>query len=270
VNSSTVLHHRLDQPVLTGAILFSEEATVLTRGNRKLGNNRIWTFTLPSGTTTTCPGMTPTCQKHCYAIALERFRITAAARYQQNLAFTQRRDFAPRMRAFLIAHAVRVVRVHCGGDFYSPRYARAWWRIMRRSPGVQFYFYTRVWTVASIKPVIDQMAELPNCRVWYSVDRDTGVPSDVPTRVRLAWLATTPDDRPPAEAHLVFRIRLLRSLPAPIDGPAVCPTETPRMGNRAVTCERCGHCWRPNPNSRIPLSLINPMTEGTPSALSTN
>ena len=79
---------------------------MLTRGNRKLGGNRIWTFTLPSGTPETCTGMTTTCQNHCYAIALERFRPAAAARYQLNLALAQRRDFAARMRAFLVAHAV--------------------------------------------------------------------------------------------------------------------------------------------------------------------
>ncbi|MCE9563917.1 MAG: hypothetical protein K8U57_17890 [Planctomycetes bacterium] len=239
---------------------------MLTRGNRKLGSNRIWTFTLPSGTTETCPGMTPTCQKHCYAIALERFRPVATARYRRNLALTQRRNFARRMQAFLVAHAVRIVRVHVGGDFTSLRYARAWWHIMKRSSSVQFYFYTRVWTVPTIKPVIDRMAELPNCRVWYSVDRDTGVPTDVPARVRLAWLATTPEDRPPAEAHLIFRVRRLRSLPVPLSGPPVCPTETPRTGKPVVTCERCGHCWRPNPTTRIPLSLINPVPEGEPSA----
>ncbi|MCE9564273.1 MAG: hypothetical protein K8U57_19695 [Planctomycetes bacterium] len=239
---------------------------MLTRGNRKLGRNRIWSFTLPSGTPDTCPGITPTCQRHCYATALEQFRPTAAARYQQNLALTQRRDFATRMRAFLVAHAVRVVRVHVGGDFTSERYASAWCRVIRKSPGVQFYFYTRAWRVAEIKRVIDRMAELPNCRAWYSVDRDTGIPTDVPERVRLAWLATAPDDRPPPEVHLVFRIRRLRSLPVPSDGPTICPTETPRSSERAVTCERCGHCWRPSPGGRTPLTLVYPAQEEVPSA----
>jgi hypothetical protein len=196
---------------------------------------------------------------------MERYRPTAAARYRRNLLHSRRRAFARQVQAFLIAHAVRIVRVHVGGDFASPHYARAWLRIMSKSPRVQFYFYTRAWSVPEIKHVIDQMAQLPNCRAWYSVDRDTGIPTEVPARVRLAWLATTTDDRPPANTHLVFRIRRLRSLPMQADSPPVCPTEIPTGGNRLVTCERCGFCWRSDPDRRS-LPLVSATPESNPSA----
>jgi len=241
---------------------------MLSRGNRKLGNSRIWSFSLPSGTPETCPGMTPTCRTHCYAVAMARYRPAAAVRYQRNLQLSRRRDFAKQVRACLIANAVRIVRVHVGGDFTSRRYARAWFRIMRGSPRVQFYFYTRAWRVLDIKPVIDQMAELPNCRVWYSLDRDTGIPTEVPPHVRLAWLATSAEDQPPIITHLVFRVRRLRSMPVEPDSPPVCPTEIPSRGNHAMTCERCGHCWRPNPNTRVSLPLCN--TTSTVSQASPN
>jgi len=236
---------------------------MLTRGNHKLGNTRIWSFSLPSGTLETCPGMTPTCRVHCYAVATERYLPAAARRYQQNLLLSRRPDFARQVRAFLIAHSIRIVRVHVGGDFASPRYARAWFRIMRKSPRVQFFFYTRAWRVPAIKPIINQMAQLPNCRAWYSVDRDTGIPTEVPPRVRLAWLMTTPEDRPPADSHLVFRIRRLRSMPVDFDSPPVCPTDLPSHGNRKMTCERCGHCWRPNPTNRmsLPVSALPVLAE---------
>jgi hypothetical protein len=230
---------------------------MLTCGNRKLGDKHIWSFSLPSGTPETCPGMTPTCRAHCYAVAMERYRTTAAVRYRENLRLSRGRDFARRVRAFIVAHAIRVVRVHCGGDFYAPRYARAWFRIMRRSPRVLFFFYTRSWSIPGVKRIIDRMAALPNCRAWYSVDRDTGMPTDIPPRVRLAWLATTSEDRPPANTHLVFRIRRLRSIPVADQSPPVCPTELPANGSRVVTCERCGHCWRPNPSDRMPLLLLS-------------
>ena len=167
---------------------------MLTPGNRKLGGRRIWGFGLPSGTPDVCPGMSAVCQTHCYAVAVERYRPTAAAAYRRNLARSRRRDFVVRLRAFLIAHAVAVVRVHTGGDFYRRGYARKWLRVMGRSPRVTFYFYTRSWRVPAIRSVIEQMADLPNCVVWYSCDRDTGVPAAVPARVRLAWLATADDD----------------------------------------------------------------------------
>ena len=231
---------------------------MLTPGNHKLGGRLIWGFGLPSGTPDTCPGLSIACQSHCYAIAVERYRPAAAARYRANLILSRRRDFVRRVRAHLIAHGVRVVRVHTGGDFYSVRYALKWLAIMRRSPRVRFYFYTRSWRVSAIKTVIDQMAALPNCRTWFSCDRDTGMPTSVPPQVRLAWLMTEPTDLPPQGTALVFRIRRLRRRPEPTSGPCVCPAEDGVVRTRPVTCERCGLCWRPTPAARVPLTVIEP------------
>lgn len=230
---------------------------MLTPGNRKLGGRLIWGFALPSGAAAACPGMTALCRTHCYAAAFERYRPAAAARYRANLALSRRRAFARRVRAFLVAHAVRVVRVHVGGDFYSARYARKWLRVMRRSPRVRFYFYTRSWRVPGIKAVVDRMAALPNCRAWYSVDRDTGVPAGVPPRVRVAWLMADPADAPPPGTDLVFRVRRLRRHVEPTAGPCVCPAEDGVVRARPTTCERCGLCWRPLPAGRVPLPVLD-------------
>ena len=177
---------------------------MLTRGNHKLGGSRIWGFGLPSGTPATCPGMSPVCQTHCYAIALERYRPTANTLYRRNLALVRRRDFVRRVRAFLLLHNVRVVRIHVGGDFFSVGYARKWLRVMRQSHRTRFYFYTRSWRVPGIKTVIDRMADLRNCRVWYSADRETGVPAEVPARVRVAWLMGDATDLPPSNTCLLY------------------------------------------------------------------
>lgn len=244
---------------------------MLTAGNRKLGGHLIWGFGLPSGTPDVCPGMSPVCRADCYAAAVERYRATAAARYRANLALSRRRGFVRRVRAFLTAHAVRVVRVHTGGDFYSVRYARKWLEIVRRSPRTKFYFYSRSWRVPAVKEVIDRMAAEPNCRAWYSVDRYTGVPACVPPRVRVAWLMTAPDEVPPPGVHLVFRVRRLRSLPAPAlastpasgAGPCVCPAEDSVPRPRRVTCDRCGLCWRPLSAGRTPLPVIEPDPPGS-------
>lgn len=230
---------------------------MLTRGNHKLGRRRIWGFSLPSGPGGTCAGMTAACAGDCYAVAFARYRPVAAVAYRRNLALARRRDFVRRVRAFLIAHAVRIVRVHVGGDFFAACYARKWLRIMRRSPRVRFYFYTRSWRVPAIKTVIDQMAGLPNCRAWYSTDRDTGVPADVPPGVRVAWLMTEPTDLPPPGTDLVFRVRRLRPI-APTFGACVCPAEDGIPRPRPVTCERCGICWRSNPDGRFPLPVVEP------------
>ncbi len=229
---------------------------MLTRGNHKLGRDRIWSFSLPSGTNETCPGMTPTCGQHCYAVALERYRPAAAAKYRRNLVSSRRRDFTRRLRAFLVAHAVRVVRIHVGGDFYSSAYARKWLRIVRGSPRTRFFFYTRSWRVAAVKAVLDRMSHLPNCRAWYSADRDTGVPAGVPPRVRVAWLTTTPDEVTPADSDLIFRVRRLRRQPHLNGGPPVCPAEDGVVRTQRTTCDVCGRCWRPAPARRVSLPVV--------------
>jgi hypothetical protein len=235
---------------------------VLTPGNHKLGRSLIWGFGLPSGTPDTCPGLSDACRSDCYAVAVERYRPAAAARYRANLRLSRRRAFVRRVRAFLVVHAVRVVRVHTGGDFYSPRYARRWLEVMRRSPRVRFFFYTRSWRVPAIRAVIEQMAELDNCRVWFSADRDTGVPPAVPPRVRVAWLMTEPTDTPPSGTDLVFRVRRLRRLPAPFPEPRICPAEDGRPRPTPVTCERCGLCWRTPAGPRVPLPVVEPGVPG--------
>ncbi len=236
---------------------------MLTPGNRKLGGRRIWGFALPSGTPDVCPGMSPTCSTHCYAVAVERYRPAVVAKYRRNLRASRRRDFVRRVVAFLIAHRVWIVRVHTAGDFLTAWYARKWLAIMRRSPRVTFYFYTRSWRCTEIRPAIDRMSALPNCVAWYSCDRDTGVPANVPAGVRLAWLSVNEDDAPPAAVDLVFRVRALRGHPVPPDSPPVCPAEDGVRRPRRVTCDVCGHCWRPAPEPhRTPLPVIDPSEPG--------
>src|SRR3954452_14541669 len=95
-------------------------------------------------------------------------------------------------------------------DFYDATYAGKWLLGMRKLPRVRFFFYTRSWRDAQVRPVLERMGRLPNCRAWYSCDRGTGVPTRVPPRVRLAWLMTGPDDSPPVGVDLTFRVRPLR------------------------------------------------------------
>jgi hypothetical protein len=114
---------------------------------------------------------------------------------------------------------------------------------MRKAPAVCFYFYTRSWRVPAILPVLGEMSRLPNVRAWFSCDRDTGVPEAAPPGVRLAWLMTSAEDRPP-RADLVFRtLPLRRTVVKRIGLALVCPVENGATGRR-TDCERCGVCWR--------------------------
>ena len=135
-------------------------------------------------------------------------------------------------------------------DFYAREYARKWLRVMKRLPAVRFYFYTRSWRNEAIRAILERMAVLPNCRAWYSCDRETGVPSTLPPSVRLAWLSVAPDDVPPVSTSLVFRTRGLRRTEATLlNGVRVCPTEDGVPRGEPVTCERCQSCWQPLPEA---------------------
>ena len=46
-------------------------------------------------------------------------------------------DLSDTAIAFLVAHGIRIVRIHTGGEFYSAGYARKWLWVARRSRRVR-------------------------------------------------------------------------------------------------------------------------------------
>ncbi len=233
---------------------------MLFPGNTKLGKHLIWSFSLPSGTARVCVGMTPACKRVCYATRLESYRPAVARRYAANLRLSRRRDFVRRLRAYLVANHVRVLRIHAGGEFHDEKYTRKWLTIIRRSPRVRFYCYTRSWQVPAIRAVLEQMAAEPNLQLWYSVDRDSGIPDAVPPRIRLAWLMTSSEDLPPRSVDLVFRPHSLRRLPlTQIAGSPVCPAEDGIARTNPMTCDRCKTCWQAPSHDRVPTAAV-PLT----------
>lgn len=217
--------------------------TLLSPGNLKLGQSGlIWSFGLPSGRPDICVGMSPACVEACHARQIERLRPAVLHSYERNYVFSRTKEFVDTIIGFIRLNEISVVRVHVGGDFYSKNYTRRWLRIMRRLSDVRFFAYTRSWRNPSILSVLKEMATLTNCRLWFSADQQTGIPADVPERVRVAWLMTHADETPTGD--LVFRVRRLRGQPARrLNLVLVCPTEN-GPGERTTDCSRCGVCWR--------------------------
>lgn len=220
--------------------------------NSKLGS-KIWTFDLPAQKT--CPDSTEACRSVCYA-SLGRYRThRVRRRMEASLKASRKAVFADIVVGLVEGQGAEVVRVHAAGDYYSPAYARKWLAVMRALPGVRFYFYTRAWRRRATRAVLLRMAKLPNVRVWFSADRDTGMPARklIPAGVRVAYLQLAAADVPPAGCDLVFRASRLRRIPAAsvpdLAGRAVpvCPTETGLSGSDKVTCGTCGACWRGEP-----------------------
>jgi hypothetical protein len=212
------------------------------RGNTKVGDT-IFTFSLPAALT--CPGATPTCLSACYA-RRNRYRFGGVrARLLANWAASREPFFAETMIREITERQARVVRIHSSGDFYDLSYIRRWARIIDTCRWVSFYAYTRSWRLTGLRDAIEEhLAPLGNLRLWYSADRDTGLPEDLPPGVRVAWLQEDQDDPVPPGADLVFRVQRLRRRPARRIGlTLVCPTENGLTGDR-TDCGRCGHCWK--------------------------
>jgi hypothetical protein len=210
------------------------------RGNGKLGEG-IHTWSLPAGGEH-CPGRTALCERLCYARG-GRFALPAVRLLlEENLDAALDESFAARAVAEIRRRGIHTLRVHVSGDFFSPDYAATWLGIARRCRRTTFYAYTRSWRVPAVRPVLEQLARLPNVRLWYSTDAETGVPAFIPRGVRLAFLQHEDTDVPDG-AGVVFRIRRLRARPAGRFGlRLVCPTERPQR--KDVTCTSCGRCWQ--------------------------
>jgi hypothetical protein len=209
---------------------------LLQQGNTKLGEG-IYTFSLPA--VSTCPGSSPACRQECYA---RRGRFLFLERqYRRYLEASRDEGFAARLASEIRRRWVACVRIHVSGDFYSADYVGKWVQITQACPQTRFFACTRSWRHADIALALAKLSRLKNVRLWYSCDRDTGVPVSHPNRVKLCWMQTGEEDLP-ARADLVFRVQRLRKHVAKRIGLAlVCPVENGATGRR-TDCGRCRVC----------------------------
>ena len=154
-------------------------------GNRKVG--RVWTFSLPSFVT--CPGASTWCRQHCYAWRFERLRSNCRRAYIRNLAMSlePERFVAPVLKS--LPEDASLVRIHVGGDYYSPEYSAAWLEICQARSNTQFWSYTRSWSVATLRLGLEQLRALPNLALFASLDSEMPQP---PEGWRLAFIENDP------------------------------------------------------------------------------
>lgn len=210
------------------------------QGNSKLGR-KIWAFSIPAGST--CPGKTDSCSNECYAAKGFFLMPNVKRSLQANYAETQQPNFVSKSIAHLKKVKAKVCRVHVSGDLYDKAYAQKWLKIFKAIPDCRFFIYTRSWRIKDIKPVVVKMARLPNVKMWYSVDAETGQPKRVPKTVRLAYMQTSHEDVPAYPTHLIFRVdRLLDRVAKKVNGVQVCPVEN--GVTQKLTCVKCGICWK--------------------------
>lgn len=225
----------------------------VVRGNSKIGT--ISQFSLPAGHNfrgASCPGATEFCESLCYAKdTLFTFWET---QYYVNWAYLLL--WPDRfLQVWKDISLTEVVRIHVGGDFFSPEYVGLWVDVIKARQDTRFYAYTRSWQNGRGKIANDfidpltTLSELPNMRLVLSCDRQTGVPDAnmIPAAIR-AWLAADDNDLPGEPVELVFRDKDGMSkgaVPELADSP-VCPVErSPKFVKRtgAVTCRNCTFCF---------------------------
>ncbi len=215
---------------------------LLVQGNEKL-SQAIFHWDLPA--VVTCPGKTKICREKCYALRNRYQYPQVRERLRWCHAMSQRRDFAARMvQEIRRRGAAFIVRIHCSGDFYDAAYTRKWLAIVRACPHTRFFAYTRSYRVPSIAPVLAELAELENMRLWASADAETGYPADLPPGVRVAWMQVdAAEEVPPVD--LVFRDYPLRKdRQTRVSLSVVCPVDTPQGKERHVNCGVCRWCWK--------------------------
>ena len=123
---------------------------------------------------------------------------------------------------------------------------------MRHCPNVRFYLYTRSWRVEGIAEVLEQMAALRCCRVWYSIDRETGVPAKVPIGVRLAYLQVDKDEQPEL-LDLLFVVRRVRRDAVRVVCPCCALTRQTRLRLAAPVVAAIGKTLAPSLRAKEPF-----------------
>ena len=246
-------------------------------GNSKLGP-RVQTFSLPSGVT--CPGKTELCAYHCYMHHLEDFRQHLSVLAYHNLWASKQPEFEQDM---LNSLTPGWLRLHVGGDFYSPEYAHAWYNILRARPDILMWTYTRSWTTPKravrrrFKRWLRKLNDLPNVQIILSYDETMDHPHNRGFSDFRTVYMSTDDNTEDVEADVVLRVGMRKHVKVLFGDSPVCPTENGLAKNglmKKPTCTRCRWCFqdiaRQSPMDIMALSRKFKTTQGTCQKLTTS
>jgi hypothetical protein len=215
-------------------------------------------FGLPSGKAFSCPGATSICELICYAGKLERLFKGVLVVLMRNwealkeATYTEMVALLSDMMAEFVAESdtrgdEKIFRIHWDGDFFSTDYARAWATVIRNTPDVQYWVYTRSFTPAL--NVIPILAGIDNLSVYLSVDAENVIHAAeillAHPGVKVAALAKTA-----GEAKEMFPDSRVISCPENVGKlPLVVGT-----GDAKGACAACGLCVHARNNVAFAIS----------------
>jgi Gene product 88 len=207
-------------------------------------------FGLPSGKAFSCPGQTPFCEKICYAGKLEKIYSgvknilihnwdllkDATSTQMYYLLINMIDEFRAETSA-LIAKGVKAsydFRIHWDGDFFSRDYAMAWAQVIRETPDVRYWVYTR--SFDSNVNVIDILAGIPNLTLYLSADKDNiDLANKVAGEFPGVFIATVADTFAEAKETIVDSAR--KTYPCPENAKRI-----PLISTKGSACIACGIC----------------------------
>lgn len=201
-------------------------------------------FGLPSGTAFSCPGATSFCERICYAGKLEKIYKGVKDVLVSN--WNQLQGKSEDDMTFLLSEAIlsfdkecdkrgadKKFRIHWDGDFFSVDYAKAWARVIKDNPQIQFWVYTRSFTEEL--NVLPYITGISNLTVYLSADpvnvqlaNDMALVYDVP-------IATVADTFADAKETLVNTSRKTYACPEN-------KKSIPLITEKGSACVRCGIC----------------------------
>lgn len=245
-----------------------------------------WAFSVPPDRT--CINSTGPCRKWCYGKGI-RFRTPAQQAKQernyrtielllkrggpelvaQNLvALIDQARPADWLTARITGTKTKTswsIRLHDVGDFDRVGYAQAWQIAVLQRPLCSFWFYTRSFLDKALFDAMTELASLPNCQGWLSIDSENYAAglrayAQEPRVWKLALMQQEPalmDKQLFSELAMVARAQEVVSFPVhrgsyhaePIEHPALftCPAvlgvyklePNPR---KIRPCQACGFC----------------------------
>lgn len=120
-----------------------EQKVSISTGNSKLAEDGIVCFDIPQAST--CRGA-GACLGFCYA-SLGNYKYKIKVRNMMNNFYTSldTEIFIDKTKKAFekLPRFMKIMRIHSAGDFYDQRYLDAWVRIIKETPDMHFYAYTK-------------------------------------------------------------------------------------------------------------------------------
>jgi hypothetical protein len=157
--------------------------------NSKVG----WAFSLPRSKT--CINATEICKRLCYGNGIRYQSEPQKAKRERNYRTVEflLKEGGPELLAQNLSMLVDqarprdwltakitgaktnvpwTLRINDVGDAYSVDYVKAWFLAAQKQPACSFWFYTRSFIDEELFVGLTELAALPNCQGWLSVDSD--------------------------------------------------------------------------------------------------